>query len=104
MDKTLVNSNPEKLPFGDYNMVAPFWSDIDLKGTNFADIFYHLYDKYSVSNTTEAEHFLKSALSILQSHDSVFENFTITTALLVTWDHVSPYPAIQTAPYQVGVC
>ncbi|XP_046546605.1 mucin-like protein [Haliotis rubra] len=102
MDKIRVNSNPEKLPYGEYNMVAPFWSDIDLKGTNFADIFYHLYDKYSVSNTSanEAEIFLKSAVSTLQSHNSEFENFTAATALLVTWDHVNPYPAITTAPSQ----
>ncbi len=103
MQQKLLNSNPEKLPYGDYSMVAPFWSDIDNKGSTGGSVFYHLYDRYSIiqRQANDADTFLQRASHFLKNKQTIFANFDPVTALLVTWDKVNPYPAIETSPNQV---
>jgi hypothetical protein len=80
------------------NMVAPFWSDIDMASDS--RVWYHFYNKFSNSSSG----ILSQAQSlVVQGYrdPAVAAGFDPNTALVVTWERVYPAPANM---YPMQVC
>ena len=74
-------------------MVAPFWTDIDLRNTNGVVYLGHFlrYSEYEVVSTQAAEVFdAVKSLVIIGAGDT---GFVPTEVVTVTWQNVSPYPS-----------
>ncbi|XP_061188739.1 uncharacterized protein LOC133196904 [Saccostrea echinata] len=82
------NNNPQK-------MVAPFWSDIDLKTDS--KIWYQLYNKFGTANVSNTLSEVKSIVVENFRDSSVAGSFEPNTALVVTWENVVQSPALNHA-------
>lgn len=81
------NNNPQK-------MVAPFWSDIDMKSDS--KIWYQLYNRFEDAGASDVSSVLSKVQSLVVENfrdSSVAGSFEPNTALVVTWENVVQSPA-----------
>ena len=75
-----IVGTPSTLHFSFLQMIAPFWADIDTRGTG--NVFYR--------QTTDPN-LLARATNEIKSAFPTSSNKTIETLLIVTWDDVGYY-------------
>ena len=72
---------PLSLPLtGTDKIIAPYWADVDTRGTG--QVFYR--------QTTDPS-LLAKATTEIRAAFSISQNFTISNLLIVTWDNVGYY-------------
>ena len=75
-----IVGTPSTLHFSFLQMIAPFWADIDIRGTG--NVFYR---------QTADPNLLARATNEIQSAFPTSSNKAIETLLIVTWDNVGYY-------------
>lgn len=92
LDSNFESAKPALLKSGNsQKIVAPFWSDIDLK--NDSKIWYHLYNKFDSTDVSLIMSEVKSLVRGNFRESSVADSFEPNTVLVVTWENVVQSPA-----------
>ena len=82
LEKPFVSSSIDSLPLSGANkIIAPYWADIDTRGTG--KIFYR--------QTTDPG-LLARASSEIQKAFSLSQDFTVKNLFIATWNAVGFYP------------
>ena len=84
--RQVTNCCPIPFPNGPYYLVAPFWSDIDIRGDDGGEIYYQVHSRGSKSVSDELLD--EVSVFISNSQQTVFNG---SWMLVATWDHVKAY-------------
>ena len=89
--------------FEDTPIIAPFWSDIDLRNAGNTGKVYQRCESrkshFTTINSRSKSYFDKIASEIKNNID--FDEYTPTLACTITWSNVSPSPYTQQTASQV---
>lgn len=92
LDSNFESAKPTLLKLGkSQKIVAPFWSDIDLK--NDSKIWYHLYNKFDTTDVSLIMTEVKLLVKGNFRESNVADSFEPNTVLVVTWENVVQSPA-----------
>jgi len=82
-------------------VVAPFWTDIDLRNTDGVVYLGHFSRAYAEESVTQQAGGVFEAVRLLVLSGAGDTGFLPTEVVTVTWQNVSPYPGYD---YSSQVC